>query len=95
MRSVWGLIGVEVGIFLALGLVGAPAFMTAMEPFAAVGGAAAAIGVALELGVSSAATGVLAGLADGSAGPMVWVMAVAAVACVGFLWVGWEGAGSD
>jgi DHA1 family bicyclomycin/chloramphenicol resistance-like MFS transporter len=95
LGSVWGLIGVEVGIFLALGLVGAPAFMTAMEPFAAVGGAAAAIGVALELGVSSAATGVLAGLADGSAGPMVWVMAVAAVACVGFLWVGWEGAGSD
>lgn len=95
MGSVWGLIGVEVGIFLALGLVGAPAFMTAMEPFAAVGGAAAAIGVAMELGVSSAATGVLAGLADGSAGPMVWVMAVAAVACVGFLWVGWDGAGSE
>jgi DHA1 family bicyclomycin/chloramphenicol resistance-like MFS transporter len=66
--------------FAALGLILPPAFLTAVEPFAANAGAAAALGVALELSISSFATFLLGLSADGTARPMVIAMAGASIA---------------
>ncbi len=65
-------------VFTGLGLIMAPAFLAAMEPFGANAGAAAAIGVAIELALSTSVTFVLGITADGSARPMTILMAVAA-----------------
>ena len=70
-------------MFACLGLIMPPAFMAALEPFGAMAGAAAAIGVALELCFSSFATFLLALAADGTARPMVTLMAVCACGAAG------------
>ncbi len=62
-------------MFTCLGMILAPAFLTAMEPFTATAGSAAALGVALELCISSAATLLLAATQDGTAKPMATLMA--------------------
>jgi DHA1 family bicyclomycin/chloramphenicol resistance-like MFS transporter len=62
-------------MFTCLGMIMAPAFLTAMEPFTATAGSATALGVALELCMSSAATLVLAMTEDGTARPMATLMA--------------------
>jgi DHA1 family bicyclomycin/chloramphenicol resistance-like MFS transporter len=64
-------------MFTCLGMILAPAFLTAMEPFTATAGSAAALGVALELCISSAATLLLGFTANGTAMPMAAVMALA------------------
>jgi DHA1 family bicyclomycin/chloramphenicol resistance-like MFS transporter len=65
-------------MFTCLGMILAPAFLTAMEPFTATAGSAAALGVALELCISSAATLLLGFTADGTAMPLAAIMAAAA-----------------
>lgn len=82
MTALWPLTALTLTIFTALGLILPPAFLTAVEPFTAVAGAAAALGVALELCVSTSMTGVLGLLADGSARPMAALMAVGACAAL-------------
>jgi hypothetical protein len=62
-------------MFTCLGMILAPAFLTAIEPFTATAGSATALGVALELCLSSAATFVLAMTEDGTARPMATLMA--------------------
>jgi DHA1 family bicyclomycin/chloramphenicol resistance-like MFS transporter len=66
-------------MFTCLGMIMAPAFLTAMEPFTATAGSATALGVALELCMSSAMTLVLAVTEDGTARPMVTLMACCGV----------------
>jgi DHA1 family bicyclomycin/chloramphenicol resistance-like MFS transporter len=78
VAALWPFIALTLTAFTCLGLLMAPAFLTAMEPFAATAGAAAALGVALELTMSSAATFVLGMTADGTARPMTLLMALAA-----------------
>jgi DHA1 family bicyclomycin/chloramphenicol resistance-like MFS transporter len=78
VASLWPFIALSLTAFTCLGLLMAPAFLTAMEPFTATAGAAAALGVALELTMSSGATFVLGMTADGTARPMVVLMALAA-----------------
>jgi DHA1 family bicyclomycin/chloramphenicol resistance-like MFS transporter len=72
-------------IFTGLGLMMAPAFLAAMEPFGENAGSAAALGVALELSASSGTTFLLGITADGTARPLTILMALAA--CGSF--VGW------
>lgn len=78
MTALWPFVLLSLSMFSCLGLILAPAFLTAMEPFGANAGAAAAIGVALELSLSSFATFLLGMTADGTARPMVILLAVAA-----------------
>jgi DHA1 family bicyclomycin/chloramphenicol resistance-like MFS transporter len=78
MTGLWPFVALTLTMFAALGLILPPAFLTAVEPFAATAGAAAALGVALELSISSLATFLLGLSADGTARPMVIVMACAA-----------------
>ncbi len=77
VAMLWPMVALTLAMFTCLGMILAPAFLTAMEPFTAMAGSAAALGVALELCISSFATFVLSMSADGSARPMVVVMAVA------------------
>jgi DHA1 family bicyclomycin/chloramphenicol resistance-like MFS transporter len=77
MTMLWPIVALTLTMFTCLGMILAPAFLAAMEPFAAMAGSAAALGVALELCLSSFATFVLGVTADGSARPMALVMAVA------------------
>ncbi len=70
-------------MFTCLGLVLAPAFLNAVESFTDIAGSAAALGVALELSVSTTATAVLSLTADGTARPMVIIMAVSS--CCAFM----------
>ena len=72
-------------IFACFGLFGPPAFVTAMEPFADRAGAAVAIGVALQSGLISLSTLVLAMLSDGTARPMTMLLAFLAL-CALMLW---------
>ncbi len=76
--ALWPLVLLTLLMFLCLGMVLAPAFLTAMEPFGAVAGAAAAIGAGLEFTVSSATTFLMGMAADGTARPMAVALAVAA-----------------
>ncbi len=80
MTALWPFVALSITAFAALGLILPPAFLTAVEPFAANAGAAAALGVALELSISSFATFLLGLSADGTARPMVIAMAGASVA---------------
>jgi len=69
-------------MFTCLGMILAPAFLTAVEPFTATAGSAAALGVALELVMSSAATALLGVMADGTAWPMALLMGVSGCAAL-------------
>ena len=80
MTALWPLIALTLTIFTTLGLILPPAFLAGVENFTAIAGAAAALGVALELCVSTSMTGVLGLLADGTARPMAALMAVGASA---------------
>jgi len=73
-----------VTMFFALGPIGGPAFLLAMEPFGAIAGAAAAIGAALEFGCSTAFTGFLGLSADGTARPLAVFMAAGALSTLAF-----------
>jgi DHA1 family bicyclomycin/chloramphenicol resistance-like MFS transporter len=83
MTALWPLIALTLTIFTTLGLILPPAFLAAVENFTAIAGAAAALGVALELCVSTSMTGLLGLLADGTARPMAALMAVGASASLG------------
>jgi DHA1 family bicyclomycin/chloramphenicol resistance-like MFS transporter len=86
MTALWPLIVFTLIIFTGLGLIMAPAFLTAMEPFGAIAGAAAAIGAGLEFTFSSVTTFLMSLAADGTARPMT--MAIAFTACGSFAsWV--------
>jgi DHA1 family bicyclomycin/chloramphenicol resistance-like MFS transporter len=78
MAALWPFVALTLVIFTCLGLIMPPAFLAAVELFSDVAGAAAAIGVALELCVSSSATAMLAAASDGSARPMAVLMALGA-----------------
>jgi MFS transporter, DHA1 family, multidrug resistance protein len=82
MVTLWPLVLLTLFIFVCLGLILAPAFLTAMEPFGSVAGAAAAIGSGVEFTFSSVTTFVMGMSADGSAGPMAIALAVAACGAV-------------
>jgi MFS transporter, DHA1 family, multidrug resistance protein len=85
MTALWPFVLLTLTIFTGLGMIMAPAFLAALEPFGALAGTAAAIGVALELSLSSAMTFLLGLTADGTARPMTILLALAA--CGSF--VGW------
>jgi DHA1 family bicyclomycin/chloramphenicol resistance-like MFS transporter len=70
-------IALTLTMFTCLGMILAPAFLTAIEPFTATAGSATALGVALELCMSSTATALLGITADGTAWPLAVLMAVA------------------
>lgn len=78
MTALWPFVLLTLTIFTALGLILAPAFLTAMEPFGAVAGAAAAVGAGLEFTCSSATTMLMGLTADGTARPMTGFLALAA-----------------
>jgi DHA1 family bicyclomycin/chloramphenicol resistance-like MFS transporter len=77
MHALWLLMVLTLTMFSCLGLILAPAFLNAVECFTATAGAAAALGVALELTISTTATFILSIMADGTARPMVIIMASA------------------
>ena len=86
MTVLWPFILLTITLFLCLGVILAPAFLTAMEPFGATAGAAAALGVGMEFTISSVTTAMMGLTADGTARPMVGFIAL--VACCSFLtWV--------
>ncbi|MCB8879271.1 multidrug effflux MFS transporter [Acidisoma cellulosilytica] len=82
MTILWPFVALTLTLFLCLGLIMGPAFLTAMEPFGATAGAAAALAVGLEFTMSSVTTALMSTVSDGTARPMVASMAV--VACCGF-----------
>ncbi len=82
MTALWPFVLLTLTVFTGLGLIMAPAFLAAMEPFGEIAGAAAAIGVATELALSTSATFLLGITADGSARPMTILMALAACGTV-------------
>jgi MFS transporter, DHA1 family, multidrug resistance protein len=82
MTALWPFIVLTITLFLCLGVILAPAFLTAMEPFGATAGAAAALGVGLEFTISSVTTAMMGLTADGTARPMVGFIAL--VACCSF-----------
>jgi DHA1 family bicyclomycin/chloramphenicol resistance-like MFS transporter len=77
MTALWPFVLLTLTIFTGLGLILAPAFLTAMEPFGTVAGAAAAIGVGLEFTLGSVATFLIGITADGTARPMTIFLALA------------------
>ena len=86
MTALWPFVALTITLFFCLGLIMAPAFLTAMEPFGATAGAAAALGVGLEFTLSSVTTALIGLTADGTARPMVGFIAL--VACCSFgTWV--------
>jgi MFS transporter, DHA1 family, multidrug resistance protein len=78
MTLLWPLALLTLFMFVCLGLILAPAFLTAMEPFGATAGAAAAIGSAVEFTFSTSTTFVMSMAADGTARPMAITLAVTA-----------------
>lgn len=76
MAALWPFVLLTITLFLCLGLIMGPAFLTAMEPFGATAGAAAALGVGLEFTMSSLTTAVMSVSADGTARPMVLSLAI-------------------
>ncbi len=86
VAAFWPVMALTMTIFLALGPIGGPAFLLAMEPFGAIAGAAAAIGAGLEFACSSAATALLGVSADGTARPLACFVFLGAVGSLGF-WV--------
>jgi DHA1 family bicyclomycin/chloramphenicol resistance-like MFS transporter len=86
MTLLWPLVALTITMFLAMGLVMAPSFLTAMEPFGEVAGAAAAIGAGFEFCCSSVTVFIMGLCADGSARPMTGFMAFSAcMALIGWL----------
>jgi MFS transporter, DHA1 family, multidrug resistance protein len=86
MTALWPFILLTITLFFCLGLILAPAFLTAMEPFGATAGAAAALGVGTEFTISSVTTALIGLTADGTARPMVGFIAL--VSCLSFgTWV--------
>ena len=86
MTALWPFILLTITQFLCLGLILAPAFLTAMEPFGATAGAAAALAVGMEFTLSSVTTALIGLTADGTARPMAGFIAL--VACCSFgAWV--------
>ncbi len=86
MQPLWPFVLLTLTMFTCLGLILGPAFLTAMEQFGAIAGAAAAIGTGVEFTCSSAATAAMGVLADGSARPMPVLMALASCGALG-CWV--------
>lgn len=82
MTLLWPFVALTLTIFFCLGLTMGPAFLTAMEPFGATAGAAAALGVGLEFTMSSVTTALMSLAADGTARPMAGSIAI--VACGSF-----------
>jgi DHA1 family bicyclomycin/chloramphenicol resistance-like MFS transporter len=82
-HSLWRLIALTLTMFIALGPIGGPAFLLAMEPFGEIAGAAAALGAALEFGMSSAVTAIMGVTGDGTARPMAIFMLVGALGAAG------------
>jgi len=82
VTQLWLLAAATLFMFVCLGMILAPAFLTAVEPFTATAGSAAALGVALELVMSSAATALLGVMADGTAWPMALLMGVSGCAAL-------------
>jgi DHA1 family bicyclomycin/chloramphenicol resistance-like MFS transporter len=82
MTALWPFVLLTVTAFFFLGLIMGPAFLTAMEPFGATAGAAAALGVGLEFTMSSVLTALMGFGANGTARPMTGFMALSA--CLGF-----------
>jgi DHA1 family bicyclomycin/chloramphenicol resistance-like MFS transporter len=78
MSELWPFVALTLVMFTGLGLVMAPAFLTAMEPFGAIAGAAAAMGAGLEFAMSSAMTAAMSLCADGTARPMTLFLALSA-----------------
>ena len=86
MTALWPFVVLTITLFTCLGMILAPAFLTAMEPFGATAGAAAALGVGMEFTISSVTTAMIGLTADGTARPMVGFIAL--VACCSFCtWV--------
>lgn len=81
VAALWPVVALTLTIFTALGLLLAPAFLAAMEPFGHIAGAAAAIGAGLESSFSSAFTALLGFSADGTARPMAAFLALSACGC--------------
>jgi MFS transporter, DHA1 family, multidrug resistance protein len=82
MTLLWPFIALTLFIFTCLGLILAPAFLTAMEPMGAIAGAAAAIGSCVEFACSSIITALMGLMADGTARPMVGFLAFSACGIV-------------
>jgi MFS transporter, DHA1 family, multidrug resistance protein len=80
----WPLVAATLTMFACLGIVLGPAFLTAMEPFGATAGAAAALGAGIEFATSSTVTLVMSLAADGTARPMAIALIVAALGALGF-----------
>ena len=78
MTALWPFVLLTLTIFAALGLLLAPAFLTAIEPVGAVARAAAAIGAGLEFTCSTVTTMLMGLTADGTARPMTAFLALAA-----------------
>ena len=74
----WPLVALTLTMFACLGVVLGPAFLTAMEPFGANAGAAAALGAGLEFSASSTTTLLMSLAADNTARPMAIALAAAA-----------------
>ena len=77
LSALWPLVLLTLFMFACLGLILAPAFLTAMEPFGAVAGAAAAIGAGMQGAFSTVTTFLMGISADGSARPMAVCLALA------------------
>ena len=80
----WPLVALTLTMFACLGVVLGPAFLTAMEPFGANAGAAAALGAGLEFSASSTTTLVMSLAADNTARPMALALTAAAIATLVF-----------
>jgi DHA1 family bicyclomycin/chloramphenicol resistance-like MFS transporter len=78
VTALWPLASLTLFMFVCLGLIMAPAFLTAMEPFGETAGAAAAIGSAVEFTFSTTVTFVMSMAADGTARPLAVALALAA-----------------
>jgi DHA1 family bicyclomycin/chloramphenicol resistance-like MFS transporter len=86
VTQLWPLAATTLFMFVCLGVIMAPAFLTAMEPFGAIAGAAAAIGSAVEFTFSTSATFLMSIAADGTARPLA--IALGLTACGAFAsWV--------
>jgi DHA1 family bicyclomycin/chloramphenicol resistance-like MFS transporter len=84
VTALWPLISLTMIMFSALGPIGGPAFLLAMEPFGAIAGSAAAIGAGLEFACSSVITALLGASANGSARPMAAFMFLGSIGALSF-----------
>lgn len=80
----WPLVLMTLAMFICLGNTLGPAFLTAMEPFGATAGAAAALGAGLQFATSSVITLLMSLGADSTARPMALALAIAALTALAF-----------